>query len=126
MYYLIIGAVFLISMFVQSRLRSKFEFYSKVHLRNGMSGKEVAEKMQSAADRVAEKYSYRKDESGRKSITGDPFKLQRDQFDNQWKLRMEDKKDAIIAGPAVDANIRTGEQLDIINKDLFTFLEHLF
>ena len=45
MYYLIIGAVFLISMFVQSRLRSKFEFYSKVHLRNGMSGKEVAEKM---------------------------------------------------------------------------------
>ncbi|WP_312194904.1 MULTISPECIES: zinc metallopeptidase [Epilithonimonas] len=45
MYYLIIGAIFLISMFVQSRLRSKFEFYSKVHLRNGMSGKEVAEKM---------------------------------------------------------------------------------
>ena len=45
MYYLIIGAVFLISMCVQSRLRSKFEFYSKVHLRNGMSGKEVAEKM---------------------------------------------------------------------------------
>ena len=45
MYYLIIGAVFLISMFVQSRLRSKFEFYSKVHPRNGMSGKEVAEKM---------------------------------------------------------------------------------
>ena len=45
MYYLIIGAVFLISMFVQSRLRSKFEFYSKVHLRNGMSGKEVAENM---------------------------------------------------------------------------------
>ncbi len=45
MYYLIIGAVFLISMFVQSRLRSKFEHYSNVHLRNGMSGKEVAEKM---------------------------------------------------------------------------------
>ena len=45
MYYLIIGAIFLISMFLQSRLRSKFEFYSKVHLRNGMSGKEVAEKM---------------------------------------------------------------------------------
>ncbi|WP_374444036.1 zinc metallopeptidase [Epilithonimonas sp.] len=45
MYYLIIGAVFLISMFVQSRLRSKFEYYSNVHLRNGMSGKEVAEKM---------------------------------------------------------------------------------
>ncbi len=45
MYYLIIGAIFLISMFVQSRLRSKFEYYSNVHLRNGMSGKEVAEKM---------------------------------------------------------------------------------
>lgn len=45
MYYLIIGAVFLISMFVQSRLRSKFAHYSNVHLRNGLSGKEIAEKM---------------------------------------------------------------------------------
>lgn len=35
----------MISMFVQSRLRSKFEYYSNIRLRNGMSGKEVAEKM---------------------------------------------------------------------------------
>ncbi|MBP7173063.1 MAG: zinc metallopeptidase [Cloacibacterium sp.] len=44
-YYLIIGLIFLISMFVQNRLRSKFSYYSKVRLRNGMSGKEIAEKM---------------------------------------------------------------------------------
>jgi Zn-dependent membrane protease YugP len=44
-YYLIIGLAMLVSWFVSSRLKSKFEYYSKVHLRNGMSGKEVAEKM---------------------------------------------------------------------------------
>ena len=35
----------LVSWLVSARLKSKFEHYSKVHLRNGMSGKEVAEKM---------------------------------------------------------------------------------
>ena len=35
----------LASMFVQNRLKSKFAHYSNVHLRNGMSGKEIAEKM---------------------------------------------------------------------------------
>lgn len=44
-YYLIIGLVFVVSMIVQSRLKSKFAYYSKVGLRNGMSGKEIAEKM---------------------------------------------------------------------------------
>ncbi|MFL9834660.1 zinc metallopeptidase [Chryseobacterium terrae] len=44
-YYLIIGISMLISWLVSSRLKSKFEYYSNVHLRNGMSGKEVAEKM---------------------------------------------------------------------------------
>ena len=44
-YYLIFGAIFLVSMLVQSRLKSKFEHYSKLSLRNGMSGKEIAEKM---------------------------------------------------------------------------------
>lgn len=44
-YYLIIGIIMLASWLVSSRLKSKFEYYSKVHLRNGMSGKEVAEKM---------------------------------------------------------------------------------
>ncbi len=34
-----------VSWFVSWRLKSKFEHYSHVHLRNGMSGKEVAEKM---------------------------------------------------------------------------------
>ncbi len=44
-YYLIIGIIMLVSWLVSSRLKSKFEYYSNVHLRNGMSGKEVAEKM---------------------------------------------------------------------------------
>ncbi|KNB61699.1 zinc metallopeptidase [Chryseobacterium aquaticum] len=44
-YYLIIGISMLVSWFVSSRLKSKFEYYSNVHLRNGLSGKEVAEKM---------------------------------------------------------------------------------
>ncbi len=44
-YYLIIGISMLVSWLVSSRLKSKFEYYSNVHLRNGMSGKEVAEKM---------------------------------------------------------------------------------
>ena len=44
-YYLIIGVVFILSMIVQNRLRSKFAHYSNVHLQNGMSGKEIAEKM---------------------------------------------------------------------------------
>ena len=35
----------LVSWLVSQRLKSKFEHYSQVHLRNGMSGKEVAEKM---------------------------------------------------------------------------------
>jgi len=35
----------LLSWVVSSRLKSKFEHYSKVHLRNGLSGKEIAEKM---------------------------------------------------------------------------------
>ena len=45
MYYLILGIIFVVSMIVQNRLRSKFAHYSQVHLQNGMSGKEVAEKM---------------------------------------------------------------------------------
>lgn len=44
-YYIIIGISMLVSWLVSSRLKSKFEYYSQVHLRNGMSGKEVAEKM---------------------------------------------------------------------------------
>ena len=44
-YYIIIGISMLISWWVSSRLKSKFEHYSKVSLSNGLSGKEVAEKM---------------------------------------------------------------------------------
>ncbi|SKB88179.1 hypothetical protein SAMN05660477_01655 [Soonwooa buanensis] len=44
-YYLIIGLTMLASWIVSNRLKSKFQYYSQVHLRNGMSGKEVAEKM---------------------------------------------------------------------------------
>lgn len=44
-YYLLIIATMLVSWLVSARLKSKFAYYSKVHLRNGMSGKEIAEKM---------------------------------------------------------------------------------
>ena len=44
-YYLIIGITMLVSWIVSNRLKAKFEHYSQVHLRNGMSGKEIAEKM---------------------------------------------------------------------------------
>ena len=44
-YYILIGVIALVSWGVSSRLKSKFEFYSKVGLRNGMSGAEIAEKM---------------------------------------------------------------------------------
>ena len=40
-----IGAIALFSWLVSSRLKSKFEHYSKLNLRNGMSGAEIAEKM---------------------------------------------------------------------------------
>lgn len=44
-YYIIAGLIFLVSLYVSNRLKSKFKKYSKVHLENGMSGKEIAEKM---------------------------------------------------------------------------------
>lgn len=44
-YYIIIGLTMLISWLVSSRLKSKFQHYSQVRLSNGMSGKEIAEKM---------------------------------------------------------------------------------
>ncbi len=44
-YYIIAGAVFLLSTFVSRKLKSKFKHYSQISLQNGMSGKEIAEKM---------------------------------------------------------------------------------
>lgn len=44
-YYILIGAIFLASWLVSSRLKSKFHKYSKIQLQNGMSGAEIAEKM---------------------------------------------------------------------------------
>ena len=44
-YYILIGAIALVSWLVSSRLKSKFKHYSQVHLQNGMSGAEIAEKM---------------------------------------------------------------------------------
>lgn len=44
-YYIIAGLIFIVSVYVSNRLKSKFRKYSKVHLQNGMSGKEIAEKM---------------------------------------------------------------------------------
>ncbi|MUV02810.1 hypothetical protein GN157_03735 [Flavobacterium rakeshii] len=44
-YYILIGIIGLASYAVSAKLKSKFAFYSKVHLRNGMSGAEIAQKM---------------------------------------------------------------------------------
>jgi hypothetical protein len=44
-YYILIGAIALVSWLVSNKLKQKFAKYSKVQLRNGMSGKEIAEKM---------------------------------------------------------------------------------
>lgn len=44
-YYILIGAVMLASWAVSNTLKRKFAKYSKVQLRNGMSGAEVAQKM---------------------------------------------------------------------------------
>jgi len=44
-YYIIAGIMFVIGLIVSNRLKSKFAEYSQVGLRNGLSGKEFAEKM---------------------------------------------------------------------------------
>ena len=44
-YIILAGAIMLASWLVSSRLKSKFEHYSKLQLQNGMSGQEIAEKM---------------------------------------------------------------------------------
>lgn len=44
-YYIIIGVIALMSWLVSNTLKKKFKYYSKVQLRNGMSGAEIAKKM---------------------------------------------------------------------------------
>lgn len=44
-YYVLIGAIALVSWLVSNQLKRKFAHYSKVQLRNGMSGREIAERM---------------------------------------------------------------------------------
>ena len=44
-YYLLLAVFGILSSIVSSTLKRKFKHYSKVHLRNGMSGKEIAEQM---------------------------------------------------------------------------------
>ena len=44
-FYILIGAISLISWLVSNKLKNKFKKYSQVQLRNGMSGSEIAEKM---------------------------------------------------------------------------------
>lgn len=45
MYLILAGLLMLTSWAVSNRLKNKFELYSKLQLQNGMSGKEIAEKM---------------------------------------------------------------------------------
>ena len=44
-YLILAGAIMLFSWLVSSRLKSKFEHYSKLQVQNGMSGAEIAQKM---------------------------------------------------------------------------------
>jgi len=44
-YYILLGAIALVSWLVSSKLKSKFKEYSKINLRNGLSGAEIAERM---------------------------------------------------------------------------------
>jgi len=44
-YYILLGGIALISWLVSNTLKKKFAKYSKIQLRNGMSGAEIAEKM---------------------------------------------------------------------------------
>jgi hypothetical protein len=43
--FLLIIVIGLLGMLVQGKLKSKFKKYSKMHLQNGLSGREIAEKM---------------------------------------------------------------------------------
>ena len=43
--FILIIVIGLVGLFVQSKLKSKFKKYSHLHLQNGLSGKEIAEKM---------------------------------------------------------------------------------
>lgn len=45
LYLIVVGVPMLLSMYISYQLKNKFKKYSKVHLANGMSGKEIAEKM---------------------------------------------------------------------------------
>lgn len=44
-FYILIGVISLVSWLISNTLKKKFEKYSKVSLRNGLSGAEIAEKM---------------------------------------------------------------------------------
>ena len=44
-FYILIGAISLLSWFISNKLKSKFKKYAQVELRNGMTGAEIAEKM---------------------------------------------------------------------------------
>ena len=44
-YYLLLAVFGIISSIVSSTLKRKFKHYAQVQLRNGMSGKEIAEQM---------------------------------------------------------------------------------
>lgn len=44
-YYVLAGVIFLVSTYVSKKLKSKFKKYSKITLKNGLTGKQIAEKM---------------------------------------------------------------------------------
>lgn len=102
-------------------------YYNQQMKLGAITPKQLTQKFASAAKVYSEKYGYQRDDIKR-DVDANPFALKELEFQNQWKLKMadwgrEDKKE--IAGPAIDANIRTGEQLDILNKDYSQSLNNL-
>jgi len=74
---------------------------------------EVAQKLESSANRVAEKYSYKKEEYGNKSTTGDPYALEN--LRQSHRIALEDYKDklkneGLITGPGENVLWATKEQ----------------
>lgn len=66
--------------------RELMSYYGQLTRLGRYDQQEVARRMEAAADRVAQKYSFTKEESGRKSVSGDPFALENLRTANDIKL----------------------------------------
>jgi hypothetical protein len=68
------------------------------------SADEVNDIYRTAAERVAEKYSYLKDKKGKTSVKADPFALQKDKYDREKDLYGYKKNLDMVQNVATDRN----------------------